>query len=186
MFGDLKMDAFQVVCGVTGLACVLVTCLYLRLKRLRASFPLLFVFFSLALLLLMLAVFPSAVDRLLPDVRLGRIRAAVVVLTVFIMVITFEAIRRTQIKERYALLWVVPCVGVLLLTAQPVVLDGLRETFGMEYASTMVAVVFVSVMAAVFVLAKSTSVSERNIARLAQRCAMLEARLRNLEKGRQR
>ena len=112
---------------------------------------------------------------------MGRIRLAVAGLSVFILVVTFESIRRTQLKERYALLWVVPCLAMLLMTAWPAVMDWLKATFGMEYASSMLAVVFVTMMASVFVLSKNLSRSERHIAQIAQRCAMLESRIRELE-----
>lgn len=157
---------------------------YFRVKRLSVSFPVVFVLLVTSLAFLFLAFFPSLFDRIVPDMRLGRIRGAVVVLTVFIITVTFESIRRTQLKERYALLWIIPCVFILFLTAYPNIMDWLRESFGMEYASIMLAVVFLSVMAAVFVLAKSLSVNERNIVRLAQRCAELEVRLREIEKTR--
>lgn len=178
------IEMTRMVAAVLGVVLLLGVVGYSWAKRARASFPALFVFFISAMVLLLLAFLPGLLDRMVPDMRLGRIRGAVALLTVFTMIVTFESIRRTQLKERYALLWVIPCVFILFLTADPGVMDWLRESFGMEYASTMVAVVFVSVMAAVFVLAKSLSVNEHNVAKLAQRCAALEARLRELEKGR--
>jgi len=178
------IEMTRVLASVAGVVLLLVMGGYFRAKRLSASFPVLFVLFLFTLALLLLAFFPGLLDRIVPDMRLGRIRGAVAVLTVFIMTVTFESIRRTQLKERYALLWVIPCVFILFLTAHPGVMDWLRESFGMEYVSTMLAVVFLSVMAAVFVLAKNLSENERNVAQLAQRCAALEARLRKLEKGR--
>ena len=44
-----------------------------------------------------------------------RIRAAAVVGSVLLLVATFESIRRTQLKEGYALLWVIPSLAILLL-----------------------------------------------------------------------
>ena len=176
------IELTRMLAAVVGVLLLLVMGGYFRAKRLGASFPVLFILFLSSLAFLLLAFFPGLLDRM----RLGRIRGAVAVLTVFVMTVTFESIRRTQLKERYALLWVIPCVFILFLTAHPGVMDWLRESFGMEYASTMLAVVFLSVMAAVFVLAKNLSENERNVAQLAQRCAALEARLRELEKGRKR
>lgn len=171
----------HVLIGLGGVAILLGTLRYLHVKRSRVSFPLVFILGVVSIVLLLVAFSPHLVDSFMPDTRMGRIRMAVVVMTVFIMVVTFESIRRTQLKERYALLWVIPCVLVLLLTAHPDVMDWLRSSFGMEYSSTMVAVVFLSVMGSVFVLSKSISKNEKNIARIAQRCAMLEARIKELE-----
>ena len=171
----------QVLTGLGGAAMLLGTLRYLYVKRARASFPLVFILGVVALGLLLMALSPQVMDEFMPDTLMGRIRMAVIVMTVFIIVVTFESIRRTQLKERYALLWVIPCILILFLTAHPDVMDWLRDAFGMEYSSTMVAVVFLSVMGAVFVLSKSISKNEKNIAKIAQRCAMLEARIKELE-----
>ena len=171
----------HVLIGLAGAVMLLGTLRYLQLKRSRASFPLVFILAFVSFTFLLIAFFPHLFDVFMPDTRMGRIRMTVAVMTVFIMVVTFESIRRTQLKERYALLWVIPCVLVLFLTAHPDVMDWLRASFGMEYSSTMVAVVFLSVMVSVFVLSKSISKSEKYIAKLAQHGAILEARIKALE-----
>ena len=112
---------------------------------------------------------------------IGRIRLALFALCGFVLFVTFESIRRTKLKERYALLWMVPCLVLIGLTAFPQVLDWMQKTFGMTYASCMSAVVFVSLLVAMFVLSSAISANERALARIAQRCASLEARIRELE-----
>lgn len=178
---ETTMAMTRAIAGISGAALLAATARYVAKKRLGASFPLLFLVAAASLGLLCLALFPEWVALFMPDTRMGRIRLAVAALTVFILIVTFESIRRTQLKERYALLWVLPCILVLAMTAWPGVLNLVRETFGMEYASTMAAAVFLSVMAAVFFLSKNISKNERDISRIAQRCAMLEARIRELE-----
>ena len=116
--------------------------------------------------------------------QLGCIRLALAALCVLLLVLTFESIRRTALKERYALLWIAPCVLLLLLTAFPGVLDWMRHVFGMTYASSVSCVVFVSLLAAVFYFSRAISKTERNLSKIAQRCASLEARVRELEKQR--
>ena len=114
---------------------------------------------------------------------IGRIRLALFALCGFVLFVTFESIRRTKLKERYALLWMLPCLLLIGLTAFPQVLDWMQKTFGMTYASCMSAVVFVSLLVAMFVLSSAISANERALARIAQRCASLEARIRELEGG---
>lgn len=114
---------------------------------------------------------------------IGRIRIALFVLCALVLFVTFESIRRTKLKERYALLWMLPCVVLIALTAFPRVLDWVQTTFGMTYASCMSAVVFLSLLVAAFMLSAAISSNERALARIAQRCASLEARLRTLEDG---
>ena len=118
--------------------------------------------------------------------EMGRIRLALFVLAVLLFALTFESIRRTQLKERYALLWIVPCLLMMLLAAFPRALDWMRDTFGMTYSSSMSAVVFLSMMWGLFVLSRTISQNERNLAKIAQRCASLEARLRAMEEKRDR
>ena len=182
MLAILPVELGRVALGTAGAALAAGVARHAILRRSRASFPVVFLLAAAAAAMLVLAVSPDLFAAFLPDSRMGRIRLAVAGLSVFILVVTFESIRWTQLKERYALLWVVPCLAMLLMTAWPAVMDWLKATFGMEYASSMLAVVFVTMMASVFVLSKNLSRSEKNIAQIAQRCAMLESRIRDLEK----
>lgn len=111
------------------------------------------------------------------------IRIALALFSLLILVVTFESIRRTELKERYALLWIFPCLLLLLLTVFPQILDWAKDVFGMTYASSMTVVVFVSLLTAVFHLSLAISKSERKLAKIAQRCASLEARIKELENG---
>lgn len=110
--------------------------------------------------------------------QMGRIRAAVSAGALLLLFATFESIRRTQLKERYALLWVIPSLVILLLAFFPGVLDFVRSFFGMEYGSIMAGVAFLALMFAVFAICRTLSRNENNIARIAQRVALLEERLR--------
>lgn len=112
---------------------------------------------------------------------MGRIRIALAGLCLLLVFVTFESIRRTKLKERYALLWFLPCALLAGLVAFPDVLNWMRSAFGLTYASSVSAVVFLSLMVAAFVLSTAISTNERNLARIAQRCAMLEARLNEME-----
>ena len=127
---------------------------------------------------------PFPLPLALVHTPIGRIRLALFALCGLVLFVTFESIRRTKLKERYALLWMIPCLLLIALTAFPRVLDWVQVTFGMTYASCMSAVVFLSLLAAAFVLSGAISSNERALARIAQRCAMLEARLRDLEDAR--
>ena len=116
--------------------------------------------------------------------QMGRIRAAASAGALLLLFATFESIRRTQLKERYALLWVVPSLAILLLAFFPVVLEAVRRYFGMEWGSTMAGVAFLSLLLAVFVISRTLSRNENDIARIAQYAARLEERLRRLEEER--
>ena len=138
---------------------------------------------ALATLALAAALLWAAWALLRGRAPIVRIRAAAVFGSVLLLGATFESIRRTQLQEGYALLWIVPSFIILLLACFPVVLEKVYRYFGMTYASTMAAVAFAALMVAVFVICRALSRNERNIARIAQRLALLEERLR--EAGRE-
>ena len=135
----------------------------------------------LSTLALAAVLFWSAWALLRGATPIVRIRAAAALGAVFLLAATFESIRRTQLKEGYALLWIIPSFLILLLACFPVVLEKVYRYFGMTYASTMAAVAFAALMVAVFVICRTLSRNERNIARIAQRLALLEERLREAE-----
>lgn len=128
-----------------------------------------------------LGVSAAALAGISPASQLGRIRAAICVGAVVLLFATFESIRRTQLKERYALLWVVPSLAILALAFFPGALDAVRRYFGMEYGSIMAGVAFLALLAAVFAISRTISRNENGIAAVAQRVARLEARIRDLE-----
>ena len=113
--------------------------------------------------------------------QIGRIRAAATAAALLLLAATFESIRRTQLKERYALLWVLPSLAILFCAFFPGTLSFLRRFFGMEYGSIMAGLAFVSLLFAVFAICRTLSKNENNIARIAQRVALLEERLRERE-----
>ena len=115
--------------------------------------------------------------------QMGRIRAARCGGALSLLFATFESIRRTHLKGRYALLWVIPSFLVLALAFFPGVLDAVRRYFGMEYGSTMAGIAFFSLLAAVFAISRTISRDENNIAAVSQAVARLEARVRDLEKA---
>ena len=116
--------------------------------------------------------------------QLGRIRAALCVGAVALLFTTFESIRRTHLKERYALLWIVPSFVILALAFFPGALDAVRRYFGMEYGSTIAGVAFLSLLCAVFCLSRTISRNENAIAACARRIALLQQRVAELEESR--
>jgi len=150
-------------------------------RRLAASFVTLSFLLAAGIALVAGALSDRFVDAVLNPSQMGRIRMGVAAVGVFALITTFEAIRRTKLKEKYALLWIFPLLAILVLTIFTAPMQFLRDKFGMEYSSTMTAVVFVSLMSAVFVLAKNLSKTERNISTLTQEIALIKEKLRNCE-----
>lgn len=134
------------------------------------------------LVLICVSIFPSTLDFLIPDEPLSRIRLVVASLCVYMVLLTFESIRLTQLKEKYALLWLIPCSVLIALVCFPSIMIEIRNRFGMEFSSQMVAVMFVAMLFAVYVISMTLSKNESKIAAIAQRCAVLEQRVEQLEK----
>ena len=105
-------------------------------------------------------------------------RAEVIALAVVICILIFELLRRRRLLERYALVWFVAGVCVLVLALWKGLLTSLSHAAGIYYApSALFAVTFLFVI--VMLVNFSTTVSrlsEQNN-KLAQRLALLQRRL---------
>ena len=99
--------------------------------------------------------------------------------------VVFELIRRHRLQERYALLWIVASVVLFVLSVSPTLLEAMAATLGIVYAPALLFAV-TTVFAIVMLLHYSTVLS-RLVSRnteLAQAVALLEERIRRLERGR--
>ena len=101
--------------------------------------------------------------------------------SVVVLLITLESIRRTHLQERYALLWVGTGIVILVCVLFPRAVVLLRMLTGMRYTQALTAVTFTFLVLVAFHFSISISSSRSNQARIAQRLAILEERLRNLE-----
>jgi hypothetical protein len=105
-------------------------------------------------------------------------RAEVIALAVVVCILIFELLRRRRLLERYAIVWFVAGVCVLVLAFWKGLLTTLSHAAGIYYPpSALFAVTFLFVL--VMLVNFSTTVSrlsEQNN-RLAQRLALLQRRL---------
>lgn len=115
--------------------------------------------------------------------QMDRIRAAAAVGSIAVGGATFECIRRTQLRERYALLWMFPCLAILLLAFFPRVLDAVQKPFGLSYGTIVAAVAFLALVFAMFVFSLAISRLEAKLSQCAQSVALLEARLHDRDRG---
>jgi hypothetical protein len=105
-------------------------------------------------------------------------RLEVIVLTVVVCGLIFELVRRKRMMERYAILWLVAGVTVLVLGLWKGLLTTLSHAVGIYYPPSVlfaVAFVFVLVMLVHFSMTVSR-LSDQNTL-LAQRLALLQQRL---------
>jgi hypothetical protein len=107
-------------------------------------------------------------------------RIVAVVVTVLLLMLVIELVRRRRLVERYALLWIVAAVALLVLAVWRGALDLLREISG---AADPVNALFLIAFAVVFVLLLHFSVAISRLSEeakiLAQENARLDAELRD-------
>ncbi len=106
-------------------------------------------------------------------------------LAVGLLLLVLELVRRRRLQERYAILWILTAVVLLVLSLWQSAVEWLAQIVGVAYPPALlftVALAFVVIV----LLHYSTVVSrlaQQNLA-LAQAVALLEERVRGLEGGR--
>ena len=103
--------------------------------------------------------------------------------TVFLLLVVLELVRRRRLMERYALLWLLCAVVLLALGVWRGLLGEISDTVGIAYppnALFVIAVFFILVLLLHFSVAVSRLSDQTKV--LAQRQALLEQRLREVEK----
>jgi hypothetical protein len=100
---------------------------------------------------------------------------------IVLLVLIFELIRRRRLQERYALLWLLTGVVILVLALWRGALGTLADAVGIHYPPSALFVV-ASGFIIIVLLHYSTVISElsEKNTTLAQRIAMLEHRLREV------
>ena len=124
----------------------------------------------------------AALPWLLAASQMMRIRALMGAVSVCVFFITLLAIRGYKLREKYAVLWLATAATITLAAFFPQVMDAAREWFGMQYVTSVVAVVFVFLVLVSFHFSIALSALNDKAAATASRCAILEARLQELER----
>jgi hypothetical protein len=110
----------------------------------------------------------------------SRIQAIAVVVTALLLFLVFELVRRRRLLERYALLWLLSAVVLLVLAAWSGLLEKVADLVGIATPSNALFVVgfaFVLTLLLHFSLAVSRLTDETKI--LAQQVARLDEELRD-------
>jgi uncharacterized PurR-regulated membrane protein YhhQ (DUF165 family) len=114
--------------------------------------------------------------------QMTRIRVLMGAVSVGVFLITLLAIRGYKLREKYAVLWLATAAMITLAAFFPQVMDVAREWFGMQYVTSVVAVVFTFLVLVAFHFSIALSALNDKAAATASRCAILEARIRELER----
>ena len=114
--------------------------------------------------------------------QMMRIRALMGAVSAGVFLITLLAIRGYKLREKYAVLWLATAAMITLAAFFPQVMDLARDWFGMQYITSVVAVVFVFLVLVSFHFSIALSALNDKAAATASRCAILEARLAEVER----
>ena len=114
--------------------------------------------------------------------QMMRIRALMGVVSICVFLIALLAIRNYKLREKYAVLWLATAAMITLTAFFPDVMDGVRAWLGLQYVTSVVAVVFVFLILVSFHFSIALSALNDKAAAAASRCAILEARLHELER----
>jgi hypothetical protein len=107
-----------------------------------------------------------------------RVSIAASVAAILLLFVTFELIRSRRLQERYALLWILTGVVVLILAVWRQALGKLSETLGVSYPPSILflATGFFILLLLLHYSTVISRLSDQNRI-LAQRLALLEGRL---------
>lgn len=137
---------------------------------------------GLGLFMVLVAIDPRILRFLAETNFLTRIRILMVVMSFSVVVITVEAIRRSHLQERYAILWVTTGLIILMTAFFPHVLTLFSFLFGTQYVTSVVGIVFTFLLLIAFHFSIALSGMQKRQTQIAQRCAVLEAKLEDLSR----
>ncbi len=111
-----------------------------------------------------------------------QIRIVAILATVALLLFVLELVRRRRLQERYALVWLLVTSLLIAFSAWSNLLDGAADLIGISYPPSALFVIafgFVILLLLHFSVAVSRLTDHTKV--LAQRLALLEARVRDQE-----
>ena len=127
------------------------------------------------------AAFPQrTVDTMIGIAYITRIRAFAGILGVGMLLSAIGCIRHGRLRERYAVLWVVTGVILVVAAVFPPLVALLRACTGMSYTNAVAGVVAAFALLLLFHFSVALSKALDNQTRLVQRIARLEAEIERL------
>ena len=135
-------------------------------------------FFALATV----ALLAASCYGLLAGSQMMRIRMLMAAVSIGVFIVTMLAIRAHKLREKYALLWLTTAVMITLVALFPQLVEHIRLWFGMQYVTSLVAVIFIFLVLVAFHFSIALSTLNDRATAFAIRIALLESRLEELEK----
>ena len=112
------------------------------------------------------------------------LRIIAIIISLSMLIITLELIRREKLKERYSLLWLATAISIFILSFWKGLLDAIAVFIGVKIPSNalfFVGTIFLILI--IFYLTIIVSELSRRNERLAQEITLLKKRMEDLERG---
>lgn len=113
--------------------------------------------------------------------QMTRIRALMALVSAGVFLITILTIRNYKLREKYAILWLTTAAMITLVAFFPHLVETVRQWFGMQYVTSLVAVIFVFLVMVSFHYSIALSALNDKADALAEHIAIQDARLRELQ-----
>ena len=168
----------RILIAFFGLLCTIISIVFLWDRRIKAIVGATGV--TIGLLMVIAALEPGIVHFLVQTSYFTRVRFLMIALSFVVIVTTIEAIRRSHLKERYAILWIATSLIILATAFFPRILDFLRIILGTDYVAAVVGIVFIFLLLIAFHFSISLSTYWKNQTQIAQRQVLLEERIHSL------
>ncbi len=123
---------------------------------------------------------PHVIEYLGEDSAELRLRLVVALLSFIVLTITLEAIRVGRMLERYAFLWLVTGLLLLLGALFQEVAWVIPQLTGISFAATVLLILFTFVMLLLFYLSVALSTLQLKLFQIARELALVEERLRRV------
>jgi len=112
--------------------------------------------------------------------QMMRIRILMAVVSMGVFVITLLTIRTYKLREKYAILWLTTALMITCVALFPGLVETARQWFGMQYVTSLVAVIFVFLVLVSFHFSIALSALNDKVAAHAGRIAIQQARIDEL------
>jgi hypothetical protein len=163
-----------------GMLCVILTIVAFWDQRIKVAPGLLLLITGI--LMVAVALDPRILYFLAETSYLTRIRILMLTLSVVVMATTIEAIRRSHLQERYALLWIGTSIIIFLTAIFPQMVGFLTIIIGTQYLTAVIGIIFTFLLLIAFHFSISLSTYSKKQTNISQQCAILEERIAELNR----
>ena len=115
---------------------------------------------------------------------MGQVQLLIGFLAIIFFLFTIESIRKRHLREEYAILWLSMSLAIAVLSLWPGLVALLSQLTGLYYLSAVVAIIFIFLISVLMHYSIVISRIKETNKELVQKYALLELRLKELERNR--